>query len=260
MPKYLLLKHYRGGPEPHHPFPPMDQWAPEDVEAHIAFQRHVSELLEESGEYVDAQALTPARTWVRYGGPDAAPVTTDGPLPETSDLVAGWFMIDVESHERALELAAYVSSEPGPGGEPCTSGSTSGRSCPGRRRRTDRRDRRAGATAGRGRAARPRPAGARGPGPPGRGLRRRRGRAPGGAAGGAAGVARASAARPARVADHGRDAAARRRPPQRGRPSAPRGGDGRGAAARPPRRRATTPSSCSSAAVTPSSRPRPRWR
>ena len=76
------------------------------------------ELLEENGEYVDAQALTPARTWVRYGGLDAAPVITDGPLPETSDLVAGWYMIDVESHERAPELAAYVSSEPGPGGEP----------------------------------------------------------------------------------------------------------------------------------------------
>ena len=45
---------------------------PEDVEAHMAFLRHVSELLEENGEYVDAQALTPARTWVRYGGPDAA--------------------------------------------------------------------------------------------------------------------------------------------------------------------------------------------
>jgi hypothetical protein len=118
MPKYLLLKHYRGAPEPHRPVPPMDQWAPEDVEAHMAFLRHVSELLEENGEYVDAQALTPARTWVRYSGPDAAPVTTDGPLPETSDLVAGWYMIDVESHERAVELAAYVSSEPGPGGEP----------------------------------------------------------------------------------------------------------------------------------------------
>ena len=74
MPKYLLLKHYRGGPEPHHPFPPMDEWAPEDVEAHMAFLKHVRELLEEKGEYVDAQALTPARTWVRYGGPDAAPV------------------------------------------------------------------------------------------------------------------------------------------------------------------------------------------
>src|SRR3712207_1356779 len=96
----------------------MDQWAPEDVEAHIAFQRHVIELLEENGEYVDAQALTPARTWVRYGGPDAAPVTTDGPLPETSDPVAGYYMVDVESLERALEIAAHISSEPGPGGEP----------------------------------------------------------------------------------------------------------------------------------------------
>jgi hypothetical protein len=118
MPKYLLLKHYRGGPERHIDAPPMDQWAPEDVEAHIAFQWHVAELLQERGEYVDAQALTPTRTWVRYGGPDAAPVTTDGPHPETSELVAGWFMIDVESRERALELAAYVSSEPGPRGEP----------------------------------------------------------------------------------------------------------------------------------------------
>jgi len=47
-----------------------------------------------------------------------ASVTTDGPLPETSDLVAGWYLIEVESHARAVELAAYVSSEPGPGGEP----------------------------------------------------------------------------------------------------------------------------------------------
>jgi hypothetical protein len=34
----------------------MDKWAPEDVEAHMAFLKHVSELLEENGEYVDAQA------------------------------------------------------------------------------------------------------------------------------------------------------------------------------------------------------------
>ncbi len=118
MPKYLLLKHYAGGLEPYRPVPPMDQWAPEDVEAHIAFQRHVSVVLQESGELVDAQALAPTRTWVRYGGPGAAPVTTDGALPETSDLVAGWYMVDVESYERAAEIAAYVSSEPGPGGEP----------------------------------------------------------------------------------------------------------------------------------------------
>jgi hypothetical protein len=32
--------------------------------------------------------------------------------------VAGWYLIHVESHERAVELAAYVSSEPGPVGKP----------------------------------------------------------------------------------------------------------------------------------------------
>ena len=37
MPKYLLLKHYRGGPDPLRPVPPMDQWAPEDVEAHFRY-------------------------------------------------------------------------------------------------------------------------------------------------------------------------------------------------------------------------------
>ncbi len=118
MPKYLLLKHYRGGPAPHRPVPPMDQWAPEDVEAHMAFMGEVTKMLQERGEVVDVQGLSSARTWVQYGGPDAAPVTTDGPHPETSDLIAGWWMVDVESYERAVELAAYVSSEPGPGGEP----------------------------------------------------------------------------------------------------------------------------------------------
>jgi hypothetical protein len=55
---------------------------------------------------------------VRYGGPDAAPVVTDGPFPETKELIAGWFMIDVESEARAHEVAAWVSSAPGKGGEP----------------------------------------------------------------------------------------------------------------------------------------------
>ncbi len=62
---------------------------------------------------VDAQALTPARTWVRYGGPDAAPVTTDGPLPETSDLVAGWYMIE-RAHPSAVR-SVLDSSDAQPG-------------------------------------------------------------------------------------------------------------------------------------------------
>lgn len=118
MAKYLLLLNYRGGPQPHRAVPPMDQWAPQDVEAHLAFIDHITQMLQDSGEFVDVRALTPTRTFVRYGGPGAAPVTTDGPHPETSDLIGGWYTVDVESRERALDIAAYVSSKPGPGGDP----------------------------------------------------------------------------------------------------------------------------------------------
>lgn len=119
MPKFLLLKHYRGGPELPEPVPPMSEWAPEDIDAHMRFLNEVSRMLQETGEFVDGQALHEENVWVQYGGsPGAAPVTTDGPYPETSDLVAGWYMVDVESRERACEIAAHISSEPGPGGKP----------------------------------------------------------------------------------------------------------------------------------------------
>jgi len=71
-----------------------------------------------SGEFVDAQGISPDVSYVRYDGKGRAPVVTDGPYPESGELVAGWFLIDVESRERAIEIAAYVSSAPAKGGEP----------------------------------------------------------------------------------------------------------------------------------------------
>ena len=118
MPKYLLLKHYRGGPDQLDTDVPFDQWTPEEFDAHMAFQRDIARVLQENGEFVDAQALTQDGAWVRYGGPDAAPVVTDGPFAEAKEVVAGWFMIDVESQERAYEVAAWVSSAPGKDGKP----------------------------------------------------------------------------------------------------------------------------------------------
>ncbi|HKC29024.1 MAG TPA: YciI family protein, partial [Jatrophihabitans sp.] len=106
------------GPEPHPNCVPMDQWTAEEISAHIAFQYEVARMLRERGEFVDAQGLSPDCTYVQYGGPEAAPVTTDGPFPEAKELVAGWFVIDVESEQRAHEVAAHVSSAPGKGGEP----------------------------------------------------------------------------------------------------------------------------------------------
>ena len=73
-------------------------------------------MLHERGEFVDAQGLSPDGAWVRYGGPRRARrCVTDGPFPEAKELIAGWFMIDVESEARAHEVAAYVSSAPGQG-------------------------------------------------------------------------------------------------------------------------------------------------
>jgi hypothetical protein len=73
--------------------------------------------LEGTGEFVDSQALTPEGTFVRYDGEGRPPVT-DGPFAETKDLIAGWMVIDVDSYERAIELAGDLSAAPGAGGEP----------------------------------------------------------------------------------------------------------------------------------------------
>ncbi|WP_460849684.1 YciI family protein [Nocardioides ultimimeridianus] len=116
--KYLLLKHYRQAHDiAATPLAPMDQWTPEEIEAHMAFMGKVADDLRERGEFVDAQAVAPTGTFVRYDGEGRPPVT-DGPFPETKELVAGWMVIDVESEERAHEAAAYLSSAPGPGGRP----------------------------------------------------------------------------------------------------------------------------------------------
>ena len=115
--KYLLLKHYRGGPVPAVLFAPMDQWTPAEVDAHMQYMRDFAARLEEKGEYVDGQALAPGGTFVRYDGEGRPPVT-DGPFAETKDLIAGWMVIDVESWDRAVELAGELSAAPGPGGKP----------------------------------------------------------------------------------------------------------------------------------------------
>ncbi len=116
MAKYLLLKHYRGAPDPVNNVP-MDRWTPEEITDHIQFMRDFADRLRGSGEYVDGQALQPEGVWVRYDGEGRPPVT-DGPFAETKDLIAGWMIVDVDTYERAVELAGELSAAPGAGGEP----------------------------------------------------------------------------------------------------------------------------------------------
>jgi hypothetical protein len=77
----------------------------------------LADRLEGTGEFVEGLAVSPEGTWVSYDGEGRPPVT-DGPFAETKDLIAGWMVIDVDSYERALELAGELSAAPGAGGKP----------------------------------------------------------------------------------------------------------------------------------------------
>ena len=115
--RYMLLQAY-GGVELEGCVP-MSEWAPGDVRAHIDFQHALNTELLDSGELVDAQGLA---------GPDLAkfvvsdgvnpPKIVDGPYPESKELLAGYRLIDVDSLDRAIEIAARASAAPGPDGVP----------------------------------------------------------------------------------------------------------------------------------------------
>jgi len=97
----------------------MTEWDPADIKAHIEFQMALNDELAGNGELVDAQGLAGpelAKLVTFDGG--RAPVVTDGPFPESKELLAGYRMIDVESEARAIEIAAKASAAPGPGGVP----------------------------------------------------------------------------------------------------------------------------------------------
>lgn len=116
MTKFMLLQKY----EPTEGCDvPMGEWPPDDVVAHIQFQRDLNDELAQRGELVGAEGLA-APELAKFVVSDgvSAPVVTDGPFAESKELLAGYRMIDVDSVERAIEIAAKASAAPGPGGKP----------------------------------------------------------------------------------------------------------------------------------------------
>ncbi|MFE3544410.1 YciI family protein [Nocardia sp. NPDC059177] len=114
--KFMLVKTYTGAAYCDLPLP---EWAPEDIAAHIDFQRALGAQLAAAGELVDAQGLAePDQALIVHADGRSAPVVTDGPFPETKEFLAGYWIVDVDSRERAIEIAAQASAAPGPGGTP----------------------------------------------------------------------------------------------------------------------------------------------
>ena len=97
---------------------PMDQWTPRgDQRPHRVHGPRRRRARASAASSSTPRRCRPEGTFVRFDGEGKPPVT-DGPFAETKDLIAGWMVIDVDSLERAHEAAAFLSSAPGPGGEP----------------------------------------------------------------------------------------------------------------------------------------------
>ncbi|HEU4641628.1 MAG TPA: YciI family protein [Gemmatimonadaceae bacterium] len=112
--KYMLMMHTPRGTGDYQ----ISHWSPEDIQAHMAFMRRLNKDLMEAGEWVDGQGLTPpGQAKLVRAGKNGEPVT-DGPFAESKEFLAGYWIVDVDSPERAYAIAARVSTAPGPGGAP----------------------------------------------------------------------------------------------------------------------------------------------
>jgi len=93
-------------------------WPRRDLRAHIAFMKKLNQDLHESGELVSAEGLSfPDQAKLVRAGKDGTPIT-DGVFPESKEFLAGFWIVDVETPERAYAIAAQASAAPGPGGAP----------------------------------------------------------------------------------------------------------------------------------------------
>ena len=98
------------------PVPGKPTWGAEDFAAMGAFMAEFSKDLTESGELVETRGLTApvhARRLRLQGG---VPVVTDGPYAETEEVLAGYWVVECDSFDRATEIAGRLSQCPGPEG------------------------------------------------------------------------------------------------------------------------------------------------
>jgi hypothetical protein len=94
-------------------------WSPEALKAHIDFMHQLNKELSAAGELVGGEGLAaPSEARVVRLAAGGAPAVTDGPFPEAKEFLAGYWIVEVERAERAYEIAAKVSSAPGPDGQP----------------------------------------------------------------------------------------------------------------------------------------------
>ncbi|RZT13508.1 hypothetical protein EV649_6702 [Kribbella sp. VKM Ac-2569] len=89
-------------------------WQPEDFAAMGAFMEKFNNELIESGELVETRGLAAPVLTRRLGSKDGQSVVTDGPYAETQEVLAGYWIVECESFDRATEIASRLADTPVP--------------------------------------------------------------------------------------------------------------------------------------------------
>ncbi|CAN5690831.1 YciI family protein [soil metagenome] len=94
------------------------KWPEQDIKNHMTFMHAINAKLQKNGEFADGQGLSaPSKAKLVKSAPDGHPIT-DGVFAEAKEFLAGFWIVDVPTAERAHEIAAEISLAPGIGGKP----------------------------------------------------------------------------------------------------------------------------------------------
>jgi hypothetical protein len=83
--------------------------SPEWIKGMIEFMQAIDVELTETGELVFQQGLADPMHAKTVAVREGAPVATYGPVAGSSESLAGFWIVDVESEARAIEIAARIS-------------------------------------------------------------------------------------------------------------------------------------------------------
>ena len=98
-----------GKPDADHP-----SWTAAQFAAMGEFMEAFNKELAESGELVETRGLTAPAHARRLQLRDGAPVVTDGPYAESEEVLAGYWIVECDSFDRATQIARRLTATPGP--------------------------------------------------------------------------------------------------------------------------------------------------
>ena len=113
--RYMLMMHAPRGTGDFQ----INSWSRDDIKAHMGFMHALNRELTDAGELVGAEGLAaPGEAKVVRAGKNGVPAVTDGPFAEAKEFLVGYWIVEVDTPQRAYDIAGKASSAPGAGGTP----------------------------------------------------------------------------------------------------------------------------------------------